>query len=60
MKGLLVKNYSSGHPALGKASDHMGDAIYNIRKYLREKKLEEKQKKTGNQVSLTAFFRPKP
>jgi hypothetical protein len=60
MEELLVKIDSSGHPALGKASVQMGDAIYNIRKYLREKKLEEKQKKTGKQVSLTAFFRPKP
>jgi hypothetical protein len=38
----------------------MGDAIYNIRSYLIGKKLEEKQKKTGKQVSLKAFFRPKP
>jgi hypothetical protein len=60
MEELLTKIDSSGHPALVKASVQMGDAIHNIRSYLREKKLEEKQKKTGKKVSLTAFFRPKP
>jgi hypothetical protein len=43
---------------LDRASAQMGDAIYNIRKFLRDKKLEENAKKSGKQTSLVAFFRP--
>jgi hypothetical protein len=58
LQDMMVKIQSTGHAALDRTSAQMGDAIYNIRKFLRDKKLEENAKKSGKQTSLVAFFRP--
>jgi hypothetical protein len=58
LQEMMVKIQSTGHAALDRASAQMGDAIYNIRKFLRDKKLEENAKRSGKQTSLVGFFSP--
>ena len=60
LQEMMVKIQSTGHAFLDRASAQMGDVIYNMRKFLRDKKLEAKTKKTQKQTSLVASFHPKP